>query len=67
MASFANLLASPAASAAIAAALVWPSATGFPTWPALARGRIASTLAVSLGIGAVVFVLVQRLTAPAIV
>jgi hypothetical protein len=38
---------------------------GFPTWPALSRGRMASTVAVSVGIGGVVFVLVQRLTAPA--
>ena len=59
-------LASPAGAAAIAAALLWQPVTGFPTWPALARGRLASTVAISLSVGVVVFALVQRLTAPAI-
>jgi hypothetical protein len=58
------LLASPAGAAALCAALLWPAATGFPTWPALARGRLASTLGVSVAVGVVVFALVQRLTAP---
>ena len=60
-----NLLGSPAGRAAIAAAVLWPSLTGFPTWAALARGRVTSTLAVSFILGGFVFVLVQRLTAPA--
>ena len=33
---------------AIAAALLWSPLTGFPTWPALSRGRLASTVAVSV-------------------
>ena len=59
----AALLASPAALAALLAALAWPPMTGFPTWGALSRGRCASTLAVSLAIGVFVFTFVQRLTA----
>ena len=61
-----DLLGSPASTAAIAAALLWPPLTGFPTWYALSRGRITSTLVVSLGIGGFVFVLVRRLAAPAL-
>ncbi len=57
-----DLLASPAGVVAIAAAMSWPVATGHPTWGALARGRPASTVAVSLGIGFAVFGFVQRLT-----
>ena len=64
MRDLAAVIASPAGVAALAAAVAWPAATGFPTWPALARGRLASTLAVSLGVGALTFVLVQRLAAP---
>ncbi len=60
-----DLVASAPGTAAIAAALLWAPIMGFPTWPALSRGRMASTVAVSVGIGGVVFVLVQRLTAPA--
>ncbi len=65
MAGLLDLVASAPGTAAIAAALLWGPLTGFPTWPALSRGRMASTVAVSVGIGGVVFVLVQRLTAPA--
>jgi hypothetical protein len=61
----AALLASPAGLDALCAALLWPAVTGFPTWPALARGRLASTVGVSAAIGVVVFAFVQRLTAPA--
>jgi len=41
-------LASPAAGAAVLAAVAWAPATGFPTWPALARGRLGSTLSVAV-------------------
>jgi len=59
------ILSSPLALAALAAALLWAPATGFPTWPALARGRIGSTAGVSVAVGLFVFAAVQRLTAPA--
>jgi hypothetical protein len=39
--------------------------TGFPTWPALTRGRYASTVTISLGVAIFVFTFVQRLTARA--
>ena len=39
----AAILSSPPALAGLAAALLWAPATGFPTWPALARGRVGST------------------------
>jgi hypothetical protein len=58
------LLTSPAALTALTAAIALPSLTGFPTWPAFARGRLASTLCPSLAVGALAFALVQRLTAP---
>ena len=60
------LLASPAGLAALCAALMWPAVTGFPTWAALSRGRMASTVGVSVVVGLFVFSLVQRLTAPAL-
>ena len=47
------------------AALTLPALTGFPTWPSLARGRIASTVGSSAAAGAAVYVFVSRLTAPA--
>jgi hypothetical protein len=49
--------------AALAAAVLWAPLTGFPTWPALARGRLASTLGVSLAVGGFVYGFVGRLTA----
>jgi hypothetical protein len=52
------------ADTAITAAVRCHPLAGFPTWPALSRGRLASTLAVSLGVGSLVFVL-QPCTAPA--
>lgn len=61
----AALLASPAAVAALLGALAWAPMTGFPTWGALSRGRLASTLAVSLAVAVFVFAFVQRLSAPA--
>lgn len=63
---FATTLASPAGVAAILAAALWPSATGYATWPALARGRCASTVLASLTVGFFVFTFVQRLAAPAL-
>ena len=60
----ADALASPAGLAAVLAGVAWAPATGFPTWPSLARGRFASTLTTSLGAAVFVFVFVARLTAP---
>ena len=57
------LLASPAGVAALLAAVAWSPMTGFPTWPALSRGRYASTATMSLGVAMFVFTFVQRLTA----
>ncbi len=45
-----HALTSPAGAIAMAAALVWAPLTGFPTWPALARGRLASTAAVTAAV-----------------
>ena len=59
-------LASPAGVAAILAAALWGPATGFPTWPALARGRCASTVLLCLAVGLFVFTVVQRLAALAL-
>ena len=59
------ILSSPPALAALAAALLWAPATGFPTWPALARGLVGSTVGASFAVGLFVFAAVQRLTAPA--
>ena len=59
------ILSSPPALAGLAAALWWAPATRFPTWPALARGRVGSTAGVSIAVGLSVFVAAQRLTAPA--
>ena len=50
-----SILASPAAALGLAAALAWAPATGFPTWPALARGRLGSSLGISLAVGLFVF------------
>ena len=55
-----TVITSPAAAAALAAAALWGPATGHPTWPALSRGRLASTLAISFAVGWFVFNLVRR-------
>ena len=60
------ILSSPPALAALAAALLWAPATGFPTWPALARGRVGSTVAASFVVGLFVFAAVQGLTVPSV-
>jgi hypothetical protein len=60
----ADALASPAGVAGLVAALAWAPATGIPTWPALARGRLASTVVISLAVGASVFLFARRLAAP---
>lgn len=52
---------SPAAFVALAAGVLWLPLLGFPTWPALARGRYASTVAISVGVGGAAYVLAQRL------
>ena len=56
----ARLIASPAAMAGLAAAALWAPATGYPTWPAASRGRMASTVAISVSVGWIVFLLVRR-------
>jgi|HubBroStandDraft_3_1064219.scaffolds.fasta_scaffold274274_3 hypothetical protein len=58
-----TITASPAAVAGLAAASLWAPATGYPTWPAAARGRLASTLATSLAVGWFVFLPVRRIGA----
>jgi hypothetical protein len=58
------ILSSPPALAGLLAALIWAPATGFPTWPAFARGRWGSTVGVSLAAGLFVFAAVQGLTTP---
>ncbi len=60
----ADALTSPAGVFGVIAALAWAPATGFPTWPALARGRLASTVVISLVVGVLVFLFAQRLAAP---
>ena len=50
-----HVLTSPAGAIAMAAALVWAPLTGFPTWPALARGRLASTAAVTAAVASFAF------------
>ena len=54
------MISSPAAHLALFAALCWAPATGFPTWPALSRGRLASTVAISAAVGAFVFLAVRQ-------
>lgn len=55
MGGVAHTLSSPAGAIAMAAALVWAPLTGFPTWPALARGRLASTAAVTVAVACFAF------------
>jgi len=57
-------LASPAGVFGLIAALAWAPATGCPTWPALARGRLASSVVISLAVGVLVFLFARRLAAP---
>ncbi len=57
------VLSSPAAPVAMIAAVVWAPVTGFPTWPAVSRGRFAVTAAVSAAIASVAFIVVGRLAA----
>jgi hypothetical protein len=54
------ILSSPAAQFALFAALCWAPATGLPTWPALSRGRLGSTVAISLVVGAFVFLAARQ-------
>jgi hypothetical protein len=58
------IITSPPALAGLLAALIWAPATGFPTWPTLARGRWGSTVGVSVAVGLFVFAAVQGLTTP---
>jgi hypothetical protein len=59
------LLASPAAVAALLAAVAWPPNTGLLTWAALSRGRYGNRFGFSLSVAILVFTFVQRLTARA--
>ena len=54
-----TVMGSPAAVAALAAAL-WGPATGHPTWRAASRGRSALSFAIRLAVGWVVFLQVRR-------
>ena len=56
---------SPAAVGALAAALAWAPATGFPTWPALARGRFASTALITAAVATFAYGLIACLLAAA--
>jgi hypothetical protein len=38
-------------------ALLWAPVTGFPTWPALARGRLASTAVITLAVASFAYAL----------
>jgi len=60
-----SILASPAAVFGLLAALAWAPATGFPTWPALARARLGSFFAVSLAVGLFVFCFARAVGAAA--
>jgi hypothetical protein len=53
--------ASPAALLALIASVASAPVTGFPTWPALSRGRPSCTLAISALIGWTAFAFVRRL------
>ena len=46
--------------------LASPPASGGPAWPAVARGRRASTLTISLAVGRFVLGLVRRVSALAV-
>jgi hypothetical protein len=59
----ATLLASPAATAVLVVAALWPPATGVPVWPFLARGRGAGPGLPSLAISLFAFAFVRRLAA----
>lgn len=54
-------IASPAAVAALVAGALWGPATGHPTWLAASRGRLASSVAVSVAVAWLVFSLVRRI------
>jgi hypothetical protein len=38
-------------------ALLWAPVTGFPTWPALSRGRLASTAVITLAVASFAYAL----------
>lgn len=54
------IISSPAAHLALFAALCWAPATGLPTWPALSRGRFASTVTISVAVGVFVFLAARQ-------
>jgi hypothetical protein len=56
-------LSSAAGVLGLCAAALWAPAAGYPTWPALARGRLGMTFAVSAAVGVAVFTLARRLAA----
>ena len=56
-------IAAPAAPLALIASVAWAPVTGFPTWPALSRGRVTCTIAISALVGWTAFVLAHHLAA----
>jgi len=54
-------LTSPSVVIALLAAAVWAPVTGFPTWPAISRGRFSGTMTISALVGWTAFVVVRRL------
>ena len=59
----ATLLASPAATAALVVAALWPPATGVPAWPSPARARGAGPVLPSLAVVLFAFAFARRLAA----
>jgi len=55
-----GLITSPAAIAALIAALVWAPLTGFPTLASLSRARFGSTILITIAVAAAAFVLARR-------
>jgi hypothetical protein len=57
VAAFVHVMMSPAGAFALLAAVAWSPVLGFPTWPSLARGRLASTIVMSSAVAGVVYAL----------
>jgi hypothetical protein len=50
-----HIVMSPAGGIALLAVVAWAPVLGFPTWPSLARGRLASTGVISAAVGVVTY------------
>ena len=59
-----SLLTSPAMAWALAAAVVWAPIASQATWPALARGRLGSTVLGCVAVSVFVFQVVRCASAP---